>query len=51
MAYDWTPPSPPSQSKDWGANRQTAEEATRRQAEIWNWAKAKLAEIRQQMKE
>src|SRR2546429_5684368 len=42
MSYDWARPRPPPETPKWGANRHVAEEAARRQANIWDWAKAAL---------
>src|SRR2546429_5533323 len=50
MSYDWARPRPPPETPKWGANRHVAEEAARRQANIWDWAKAALIGSRQKMK-
>ena len=36
ISYDWEKPKPPPKNLKWGANRRTAEEAARRQADIWD---------------
>ena len=50
MTYDWEKPASPPDDPKWGASRRTAEEAARRQADIWDWARTALTESRQKMK-
>jgi transposase InsO family protein len=50
MSYDWEKPHPTPKDPNWGASRRTAEEAARRQADIWAWAHTALMESRQRMK-
>jgi transposase InsO family protein len=50
MIFDWTKPMPPPDNPNWGAKRDTAEEAAQRQADIWTWAKSALTNSRQAMK-